>query len=102
MKYLENFKKNRLNVTIVDFLKRLKKEGAETSEAAKILSRYASGEKVSKEDMEKFRNQLIDVVKIIGIGIPMAVIPGSTLLLPLVLKVAKKYNIDVRPSSFKD
>jgi hypothetical protein len=97
-----NSQVNRLNDLIVDFLKRLKKEGNETSEAAIILARYAKGEKVSKEEMEKFRNQMIDVIKVLGIGVPFTIIPGSSLLLPLVLSIAKKYNIDILPSSFKD
>lgn len=91
-----------LNDIIIDFLKRLKKEGNETSEAAVILSRYAKGEEVSKEDMEKFRNQMLDVIKVLGIGIPFTVIPGSSLLLPLVISIAKKYKIDILPSSFRD
>ncbi len=97
-----NSQVSRLNDLIVDFLKRLKKEGNETSEAAIILSRYAKGEEVSKEDMEKFRSQMIDVIKVLGIGVPFTIIPGSSLLLPLVLSIAKKYNIDILPSSFKD
>lgn len=91
----------KLNQFIIDFLKRLKKEGLETSEAAQILSRYAMGKPVSKEDKEKFREQMIDVLKVLGIGIPFTLIPGSSLLLPLVVAIAKKYNIDIRPSSFK-
>ena len=93
---------DKLNLTILDFLVKLKREGTETSEAAIILSRYAKGEKISPEDAEKFRNQMIDVIKMLGIGIPFVVIPGSTLLLPVVLSVAKKYNIDIFPSSFKE
>ena len=91
----------KLNLAIVDFLKRLKQEGNKTSEAAIILARYAKGEKVSKEDMEKFRAQMIDVIKVLGIVVPFAIIPGSSLLLPLVITIAKKYNIDILPSSFK-
>lgn len=91
----------KLNQFIIDFLKRLKKEGLETSEAAQILSRYATGKSVSKEDKDKFREQMIDVIKVLGIGIPFTLIPGSSLLLPLVVAIAKKYNIDIRPSSFK-
>jgi hypothetical protein len=93
---------DKLNLTILDFLVKLKRQSAETSEAAIILSRYAKGEKISLEDAEKFRNQMIDVIKMLGIGIPFVVIPGSTLLLPIVLSVAKKYNIDIFPSSFKE
>jgi hypothetical protein len=117
-KYVLNFKKftineeikmkkinnelRKLNDFIVDFLRKLKKEGAETSEAAAILKRYAMGKKVSKEEMDIFRNQILDVIKILGIGIPFTVIPGSSLLLPLVIAIAKKYKIDILPSSFRD
>ncbi|HPZ23893.1 MAG TPA: hypothetical protein PLC25_03535 [Bacilli bacterium] len=91
----------KLNLAIVDFLKRIKLQGYEKSEAAIILKRYAMGEKISKEDKEKFRYQMIDFIKILGIGIPFTVIPGSSLLLPLVITVAKKYNIDILPTVFK-
>ena len=117
-KYVLNFKKfsineeikmkkinnelRKLNDFIVDFLRKLKKEGTETSEAATILKRYAMGKKVSKEEMEIFRNQMLDVIKILGIGIPFTIIPGSSLLLPLVIAIAKKYKIDILPSSFRD
>jgi hypothetical protein len=92
----------KFNLFIVDFIKRIKAEGVETSEAAQILARYAKGGEVSKEEMEKFRSQMIDVIKVIGIGIPFTIIPGSSLLLPLVVAIAKKYKIDILPSSFKD
>jgi hypothetical protein len=85
-----------------DFLSRLKQEGEETSEAYKILIRYAKGETISKEDCEKVKNQMIDVIKIVGIGIPYMLIPGSTLLLALLVSIAKKYKIEILPSSFKD
>jgi hypothetical protein len=96
-----NKKVDKLNKLIITFLKNLKKEGQETSDAAHILKRYALGEKVSKEEMETFRKQMISILKILGIGIPLVILPGSTLLLPLVLSVAKKYNIDILPNSFK-
>ena len=85
-----------------DFIYRLKKEGEETSEAYRILVRYAKGEVVSKEDCDKLKTQMIDVIKIVGIGIPYVLIPGSTLLLALLVSIARKYKIEILPSSFKD
>jgi hypothetical protein len=85
-----------------DFISRLKKEGEETSEAYRILIRYAKGEVVSKEDCDKLKTQMIDVIKIVGIGIPYMLIPGSTLLLALLVSIARKYKIEILPSSFKD
>jgi hypothetical protein len=45
---------------------------------------------------------MIDVIKIVGIGIPYMLIPGSTLLLALLVSIARKYKIEILPSSFKD
>ena len=35
------------------------------------------------------------------IGIPFILIPGSTLLIPFLIKLANKLGIDVLPSAFK-
>jgi hypothetical protein len=86
---------------IIKFVDNLKEESAETHEAFKILIKYAKEKKVSVEEEKFFREQFIDVIKSLGIGIPFAIIPGSALLLPLVLKIAEKYKIDILPSSFK-
>jgi hypothetical protein len=58
--------------------------------------------KIQKEECDKFKEQMIDVIKILGIGIPYMLIPGSSLLLALVVSIAKKYKINILPSSFKD
>jgi len=36
-----------------------------------------------------------------GIGIPFMLIPGSTLLMPFLIKLANKRGIDLLPSAFK-
>jgi len=100
MKIKLEMKKFRL--FLIDFIERMKQEGEETSEAYKILIRYVKGEGVSKEECDKFKEQMIDVIKILGIGIPYMLIPGSSLLLALVVSIAKKYKINILPSSFKD
>ncbi len=90
---------NNLSLIIIDFLNKLGEEGKKTSEASIILARYAKGDKVSKEDMDKFRNQIVNVVKMLGLG-AFIIVPGSSILLPLIIKIAKKYNINILPSSF--
>lgn len=89
---------NNLSLIIIDFLNKLGEEGKKTSEASIILARYAKGDKVSKEDMDKFRNQIVNVVKMLGLG-AFIIVPGSSIL-PLIIKIAKKYNINILPSSF--
>ena len=48
------------------------------------------------------REQFYDVLKVAGIGIPFALIPGASILLPLVIAFAKKKNINIMPSSFQE
>ncbi len=91
----------KLKIFFIEFLKNMKNESHKTREASKIFRKYALGKEVSKEEMVMFRKQMIDVMKILGIGIPFVLIPGSTILLPILLKIAKKYKIDILPSSFK-
>jgi hypothetical protein len=85
---------------IKKFLQNVKQEASEYKEVGEILAKYARREKLTKEDEEKFKEQFFDTLKILGIGIPFTLIPGASVLLPLVMKVAKKYEIDILPSSF--
>jgi hypothetical protein len=96
----ENLKRIKKELEL--FVKRVSEQASETREAARILKRYARDGKVSQEDEEIFREQFIDMLKIIGIGIPFSLIPGATVLLPAALSVAKKFNINLLPSSFRE
>jgi len=84
------------------FCQKLKNEACETKSASKILAKHLKGEEITKEEEEELRNQFFDVLKIAGIGIPFALIPGASILLPVIISVAKRYNIDIMPSSFTD
>lgn len=92
----------KLNGAIKKFLSKLSNEAQETKIAASILRKYIKEGKVSKEEEEVFREQFIDILKAMGVGIPFAVIPGASLLLPLVAKISSKYGINIFPSSFRD
>ena len=84
----------------VEFLSRCSTEAIETKEASIVLRKYISGEKVSKYEMKIVKSQLKDVAKIVGIGIPFFLIPGASLLLPILIKVSSHYNIELLPSAF--
>lgn len=43
-----------------------------------------------KEEEKHLKTQVADVFKILGIGVPFMIIPGATLLIPFILKAAKK------------
>lgn len=85
-----------------ELILKLRNEASEFKEAGLILKKYARKQEVSQIEKEKFREQLIDGIKLLGIGIPFALIPGSSLILPVILGVTKRFNIDLLPSSFKD
>ena len=83
-----------------NFLQSLKTEYKGTKSSAKVIEKYLKGEKITPQDDLLLRRQFFDYLKYIGIGIPFIIIPGSMILLPLLVREAKKHNIDLLPSSF--
>ena len=94
--------KEDLEVKIKVFLSKVSEETDETKEAAKIIQKHIKGEPVSDEEEQKLKEQFFDILKITGIGIPFMLIPGASLLLPAIVIIAKKYNIELLPSSFQE
>ena len=82
---------DRFCVGVKKFLCNVAKESGETKDAALILQKYVKEGNVSVEEQKQFRNQLFDVFKAMGIGIPFILIPGASLLLPIVVSLSKKY-----------
>lgn len=73
------------------------KEIRETGDLAYLLARRASGQRLTTEQQQRMREQLIDVVKAVP-GLAVFTLPGGFILLPIVLKLLP---FDLRPSSFK-
>ena len=84
------------------FVKRISNEAKETKEAASIVAKYASGGKITEEEEAALKKQFYDVLKMAGIGIPFAIIPGASVLLPLIVSIGKKKGVNLLPSSFED
>jgi len=42
----------------------------------------------------------MDSLKILGIGIPFVLIPGASILMPILVRVARKHHIELMPSAF--
>ena len=82
------------------FFHNLSTEAKETQDASKILIKYIKKGKLNKEEENELKTQVYDLLKIMGIGVPFFMIPGSTLLIPFLLKVAEKRGIDILPSAF--
>ena len=80
----------------------IKTEATETQVASKILVKYIKEGNVSKAEEKELRTQVYDILKVLGIGVPFALIPGASLLLPFLLKIAQKKGVNLLPTSFNN
>ena len=82
-------------------LKAMLKHDTESSrEMLKTYYSFTQGN-TTKEDLEKANKQLNIVLKELGFGV-LTVLPFSPITIPLVAKLARKYDIDIVPDWFKD
>lgn len=88
---------------IIEALKKLKdglgQETIETKEMLKTYFRYTMG-KASKEELVIAEDQFQDLLKILGLGV-FAVLPFAPVTMPVIIKIADKYGVDIIPDSFK-
>ncbi len=78
-------------------------EAAETREMFLILARYIRKERLSREDKSKFKTQVIDILKGVGVVVPPMLIPlpfVGTLLLVIMDQLLLSLHIKILPSSF--
>jgi len=78
----------------------LSTEAAETKTMFDTYVRYTQGQ-ASEEEMAAANEQFKDLLRGLGMG-TLAAMPGSVVTLPLVFKLAKKFNIELMPSAFKN
>ena len=72
----------------------------ETKKAEKVFVKYVERKEVTVEEKEILKTQTFDMVKIIFIGVPLAVIPGFSIVMILLVKVGRRYNFNILPSAF--
>ncbi len=72
-------------------------EVRQTGELAALLTRAASGRKLSPAEKERMREQLLDIVRTIP-SLAIFALPGGALLLPVVLRLLPW---DLRPTAFR-
>ena len=82
------------------FMHNLKTEGKGEREAALIIIKYIREGTISMEEDHLLKTQVMDTLKILGIGVPFILIPGASILMPILIKVASKHNIELMPSAF--
>ena len=74
------------------------KEEANTKETGVIIRKYMATGHISPEEEKALKLQLADTIKIAGIVVPFVLIPGASIVMPILIKVAGKHNIDLLPS----
>lgn len=83
-----------------EFWRKSRNELDQTKQAEKVFVKYVERKEVTIEEKEILKTQTFDMVKIIFIGVPLAVIPGFSVVMILLVKFGKKYNFNVLPSAF--
>ncbi len=102
IEFLDKLKGHQTKVTIAfkGFVAKMGTEAKETKEASKVVVKFLREGKVTKEEEHELRTQVYDLLKMLGIGIPFFMIPGSTILLPFLIKVAEKKGVNLLPTAF--
>lgn len=82
------------------FFVNLKTEAIETKEATLIVQKYIKHGKISDEEEKMLKEQMMDSLKLLGVVVPFILIPGASILMPIIIKVANKHNVQILPSAF--
>lgn len=80
------------------FFNILKKEYSDTKDLLPIIQKYIKRQPISNKEKVLFRNQMKDTLKLAGLGAIAAIpIPGTMLLIPPIIQLSKKFNINLLP-----
>lgn len=80
------------------FANLIKKEYNDTVGLKPIIKKWMNRQPITDAENKIFKKQMVDILKLCGLGaIAVAPIPASTLLIPILIKVGKKFNISVLP-----
>ncbi len=94
--------KEKANKAFQELIVNLKVEATETQVASKIFVKYIKEGNVSEKEEQELKTQVYDLLKVLGIGIPFALIPGASLLIPFLIKIANKKGIQLLPTAFNE
>jgi len=94
--------KNKIITTIVESKIFVRRESTQTKEMVLVfkdlLHKQLGGNKnPSEEEVKEAIKQLKDVGKISAL-LPLVMLPGSVLTIPILVKIGKKFNIDILPT----
>lgn len=103
---LSFYSKNRGNLkgALIDLKDKLSQEGSETVEMLSIYSRSVRRQQVSKEELKRANEQMLDLLKIVGLTIPQLVpLPFvGTMIFLVVLKLGKICGVNVLPTAWTE
>jgi hypothetical protein len=78
----------------------LKKEYGDTKDLLPIIQKFIKTGTLSEREKVMFQKQFKDTMKLLGLGAFAAIpIPGTMLLIPVVINLAKKFNINLLPEN---
>ena len=100
MKNFTNAAKEKLKDQLNLIKRGLSIETKETRAMIKTYLRFTQG-KASQEDMNEANEQFRDFLKTIGLG-ALAVLPFAPVTIPFIVKLGKKFGIEVIPSGFRE
>jgi hypothetical protein len=80
------------------FMLSLHKEHENTKLSVDVIRKYINTGNISDDEEHLLKVQMADMLKILGIGVPFVLIPGASVIIPILVKVASKHNIDLLPS----
>jgi hypothetical protein len=84
------------------FLHSMRIEYEGTREASLILEKYMKEGKITDDEEKVLKMQFVDSLKMAGVVLPFVLIPGASILMPILIKVAEKHNIELLPSAFNN
>jgi nicotinamide mononucleotide adenylyltransferase len=77
----------------------IKKEYSDTKGLYPIMKKWAKRQPITAEEKKIFKTQMIDCMKLIGLGSIAALpFPGTTALIPVIVSVGKKYGVNMLPT----
>lgn len=76
----------------------LAQEKAETREMLLVYRKFTQGE-ASAQEMKEANEQLVDLVKGLGVGI-FAILPFAPITIPFLIYLGRRVGVDILPSAF--
>jgi len=79
----------------------LKKEYGDTKDLLPIIQKFITTKQLSNREKVIFQKQMKDLLKLAGLGAIAAIpIPGTMLLIPPIIQLAKRFKINLLPEGF--